>query len=51
MEHYLPETGLVACASMYVDSGGWPVQDPGHISHGAREETIQHETMQSVSKC
>lgn len=42
---YLSEAGLVAYAPRRVDSGGWPVQDPGHVSYGAEEEAVKHERM------
>lgn len=37
------EAGLVAYAPRSVASGGWPVQDPGHVSYGAEEEAVKHE--------
>lgn len=42
---YSSEAGLVACAPRSVASGGWPVQDPGHVSYGAEEEAVKHERM------
>lgn len=41
---YSSEAGLVAYAPRSVASGGWPVQDPGHVSYGA-EEAVKHERM------
>lgn len=39
------EAGLVAYAPRSVASGGWPVQDPGHVSYGAEEGAVKQERM------